>query len=101
MPLEVSDLEKYVDRSPVTFLQHGLPGSLLVLLGLLIDLCCPDLHLHKKPAFEGRGPWRSTGVLQGNPAVPPEGRADASSSALPHTVFVAQGSHRATFGLGD
>lgn len=61
MPLEVSDLEKYVDRSPVTFLQHGLPGSLLVLLGLLIDLCCPDLHLHKKPAFEGRGPWRSTG----------------------------------------
>jgi hypothetical protein len=42
-------------------LQHGLPGSLLVLLGLLIDLCCPDLHLHKKPAFEGRGPWRSTG----------------------------------------
>lgn len=42
-----------------------------------------------------------SGVLQGNPAVPPEGRADASSSALPHTVFVAQGSHRATFGLGD
>ena len=36
-------------------LQHGLPGSLLVLLGLLIDLCCPDLHLHKKPAFEGLG----------------------------------------------
>lgn len=42
-----------------------------------------------------------SGVLLCNPTVPPEGRADASSSALPHTVSVAQGLHTATFSLGD
>lgn len=42
-------------------LQHGLPGSLLVLSGLPIDWRCHDLHLHKEPAFEKPGPGRSTG----------------------------------------
>lgn len=42
-------------------LQHGLPESLLALRGLLIDFYCHDLRRHKKPAFESRGPGRSTG----------------------------------------
>lgn len=41
-----------------------------------------------------------SGVLPCNPTVPPEGRADVSSPALPHTVFVAQGFHTATLILG-
>ncbi|CAO2630477.1 hypothetical protein LEMLEM_LOCUS20911 [Lemmus lemmus] len=57
-----SDREKYVGgRSSVTFHQHGLPGSLLVLSGLPIDCRCHDLHLHKEPAFERPCPERSTG----------------------------------------
>lgn len=35
------------------------------------------------------GPSVISGVLRRNPTMPSEGRAEASSSALPHTVFVA------------
>lgn len=68
----------------------------------------PPLHVENLLVWERGGKVKLTlpspvisGMRPCNPTVPPEGRADAPSSALPHTVFVAQGLRTATVSLGD